>query len=221
MNSWKKLILLRKDHTMILFFTSLIIPIVLFAVLAITISQKGSLAFDVPLLQFIHNFTSPLLTAFFLAVTHLGDSIVMLIAATMLAAYYAYKKIYQKALILLVSMGGIVAANTVLKFIFQRDRPTLWEHFVNETNFSFPSGHAMISAGFAAALIVLFWNTKYRWTTVTLAIIGVILVGLSRLYLGVHYPSDILAGWCVSAAWVILTSLGVPYFYTRTTNRNS
>ena len=217
MTAWKKLTeLITKDHKkMILFFIFFAIPIAIFLILASEIGRRGSLALDVPVLLFVHDFTSPLLTAFLLTVTHLGDSIVMLIIATILAAYYAYKKIYQKALILLLSMGGIVVANAVLKFIFQRDRPTLWQHLVAETNFSFPSGHAMISAGFAAALIILFWNTKYRWTTVVLAITGMILVGLSRLYLGVHYPSDIVAGWCVSVAWVILVSLGVRYFYPK------
>lgn len=215
MTAWKKFTeLITKDHKkMILFFVLLAVPIVTFLLLASEVSHKRFLPFDVPILLFIHDYTSSLLTTFFLAVTHLGDSVMMLIVATILAAYYAYKKVYQKALILLVSMGGIIVANSILKFIFQRDRPTLWQHLVDETNFSFPSGHAMISAGFATVLVVLFWNTKYRWTTVVLALVGMLLVGLSRLYLGVHYPSDILAGWCVSVAWVILVAVGIKYFY--------
>lgn len=217
MTAWKKFTeLIAKDHMkMILFFVLLMVPIITFLLLASEISHRGSLPFDAPILLFIHDFTSPLLTTFFLIVTHLGDSTIMLIIAMILAAYYVYKKVYQKTLLLLVSMGGIVVANSVLKFIFQRDRPALWHHLVDETNFSFPSGHAMISTGFATALIVLFWNTKYRWATVALAITGMFLVGLSRLYLGVHYPSDILAGWCVSVAWVILVAIGIKCFYRK------
>lgn len=191
--------------------------VMVFSFLAYEISSSGSLAFDEPLLLFIHGYASSFLNAFFTVVTHLGDSMTMLILAMVLAAYFAYKKVYEKALLLVVGMGGIVVANTVLKFLFQRDRPTLWQHIVSETNFSFPSGHAMVSAGFAMMLIILFWNTRYRWITVTLATIGMFLVGLSRLYLGVHYPSDILAGWCVSAAWVTLVVASILFFSRKKT----
>lgn len=206
---------------MILFFILLIIPIVTFFILASEISGNESLVFDEPILLFIHSHASPLLNTFFTVITHLGDSVIMLILAMILAIYFAYKKVYQKALILVFSMGGIVVANTILKFLFQRDRPTLWQHIVSETNFSFPSGHAMVSAGFATVLIVLFWDTKYRWLTVILASIGTLLVGLSRLYLGVHYPSDILAGWCVSVAWVLIISVGIQYFYRKRMDKST
>lgn len=214
------IIALRKDHyRMVLFFILLIVPVVTFLILASEISGHRSLIFDEPILLFIHSFTSPLLNTFFMTITHLGDSVIMLIVAMILAIYFAYKRVYQKALILVFSMGGIVVANTILKFLFQRDRPTLWQHIVSETNFSFPSGHAMVSAGFAVVLIVLCWNTKYRRLTIVLAAVGTLLVALSRLYLGVHYPSDILAGWCVSLAWVLFVLMGITYFQRKRTSK--
>lgn len=223
MAAWKKYIgAFANDHfKLILFFMLFTISLLAFFLLANEISDKASLFFDQPILLFVHSFASPFLNAFFTTVTHLGESIYILIVAMILAAYFAYKRAYQKAVVLLLSMGGIVVANTVLKFIFQRDRPTLWAHLVSETNFSFPSGHAMISIGFAMALVAIFWNTKYRVITIVLAAIGTLLVGLSRLYLGVHYPSDILAGWCVSVAWVLLVLVGVKYFSGRITVKSS
>lgn len=215
----KSLIVLARDHyKMILLFVLILLPVFIFFTLAREVIEKNSLAFDEPILLFIHSYASPFLNVFFTTITHLGDSVIMIIVAMIFAIYLAYKRIYQKALILVFSMGGVAVANSVLKFIFQRDRPTLWQHIVAETNFSFPSGHAMISAGFATALIVLFWNTQYRWLTVAVATIGMLLVGLSRLYLGVHYPSDILAGWCVSVAWVLLVSAGLLHFSRRKTD---
>jgi undecaprenyl-diphosphatase len=68
---------------------------------------------------------------------------------------------------------------------------------------SFPSGHAMASMALAVALIVLLWPTRWRYPMLLGGIFFTIMVGLSRIYLGVHYPSDVLAGWVASLAWVM------------------
>lgn len=189
--------------------------LVIFIGIAAGISGNRPLMFDEPILLFLHAQASPLLTAFFTTVTHLGDSVVIILLIMGLAAYYTYRKMYHKALFVTFGIGGVVVANTLLKSIFQRERPALWAHLVNETNFSFPSGHAMLSAAFATMLVILFWETKYRWLVVVLATVGTVIVGLSRLYLGVHYPSDILAGWCVSAVCVLLVSIVLKFFYRK------
>lgn len=210
------------DHLrLILFLTLFTISLIVFSLLANEISGKRALSFDQSTLVFVHSFASPFLNTFFTTVTYLGESLYILTIAMILAAYFAYKRVYQKAVVMLLSMGGIVVANAVLKFIFRRDRPTLWEHLVSETNFSFPSGHAMISIGFAMILVAILWHTRYRLTAIVLGAVGTVLVGLSRIYLGVHYPSDILAGWCVSMAWVALVLVGVKYFYGRITAKVS
>lgn len=204
---WQKIEkFVRDQRKWILFFTALIISVILFLLIAEQIYANRNLPSDEPILLFIHTFTSPFLSVFFTTITHLGDSIVVLIIAAILVLYYAYRKMYQRLFLVISGIGGVVTSNTVLKSIFQRDRPSFWRHIVEETNFSFPSGHATLSAALAALLIILSWNTKYRWLVMVLALAGVFLVGISRVYLGVHYPSDILAGWCVSIAWVLLIS---------------
>ena len=78
-----------------------------------------------------------------------------------------------------------------------------WLALAPETTFSFPSGHAMGSMTLATVLVLLAWRTRWRWW-VALPMLGfVLMVGLSRVYLGVHYPSDILAGWAAAAAWTV------------------
>jgi undecaprenyl-diphosphatase len=86
-------------------------------------------------------------------------------------------------------------------------RPDLWLSIAPEQTFSFPSGHAMGSATLAAALSLLPWRTGWRWPAVALGAFFVSWVGASRLYLGVHFPSGILAGWAAAVGWACLVYL--------------
>ncbi|MDF2461379.1 MAG: acid phosphatase, partial [Candidatus Saccharibacteria bacterium] len=101
-----------------------------------------------------------------------------------------------------LSVAGAALLNLLLKASFQRDRPDLWESIVTETSYSFPSGHAMASSALAFSVMLVLWETKWRWLAVAVGTIYFVLVGVSRMYLGVHFPSDVVAGWCVSLAWV-------------------
>jgi undecaprenyl-diphosphatase len=101
-----------------------------------------------------------------------------------------------------VAVAGAWSINIMAKLLFQRVRPALWQSPVPEHDYSFPSGHAMLSMAIAGSLIILAWPTCLRWPALIGGSIGVLGIGLSRLYLGVHYPSDIIAGWCASLLWV-------------------
>ena len=111
-----------------------------------------------------------------------------------------------------IEIGIIGATSTVLLFglkkFFQRDRPDIpiFEHL---PGYSFPSGHALLSFVFASALIYLLWRSEMsnatKWSLSVLLIIFSLMVGISRIFLRVHYATDVIAGFCLGYAWVILS----------------
>jgi undecaprenyl-diphosphatase len=118
----------------------------------------------------------------------------------------AYRKKWQAFTQVAFGIAGAALLNLILKTLFERDRPHLWQWIVHESSYSFPSGHATMTAALAFTLMLLAWRTKYRYVAVVGGICYMILIGLTRMYLGVHYPTDILAGWCVSLAWVLIVA---------------
>ena len=114
----------------------------------------------------------------------------------------AFKR-WRDGLFVAVATGGSALLNIATKRLFARDRPSLWDSIAPEATYSFPSGHAMGSMTLAAVLILLAWPTRARWWVIAAMAVFVPMVGLSRVYLGVHYPSDILAGWAAASIWVV------------------
>ena len=110
---------------------------------------------------------------------------------------------FRDGLFLGLAVIGSAILNIVAKNHYARLRPDLWISLTPETTYSFPSGHAMGSTALALAMILLCWPTRGRWLVTTASMLFVLLVALSRIYLGVHYPSDILAGWAAASAWTI------------------
>jgi undecaprenyl-diphosphatase len=103
----------------------------------------------------------------------------------------------------ITTMLGSAIINRTVKMLLHRARPHLWNSATPEFGYGFPSGHAMASMTLVAALVILTWNTRWRWSIVITGALFVLAIGWTRLYLGVHYPSDILAGWMASVAWAV------------------
>jgi membrane-associated phospholipid phosphatase len=110
------------------------------------------------------------------------------------------------AAFILASVAGATSLNLILKEWFYRPRPDLWPHLVTEFGYSFPSGHAMMSSALVFAVVWLVWHSSRRWLAVGLGALYMVGVGFSRLYLGVHYPTDVVAGWCFSLLWVLIVA---------------
>ncbi len=106
-------------------------------------------------------------------------------------------------LILAAVVGGVLLSNA-LKLVFERPRPDIVAHAARVFTPSFPSGHATLSAITyltLGALLAGLHSLRFKLYFLGLAILLTIAVGISRIYLGVHYPTDVLAGWCIGAAW--------------------
>ncbi len=168
--------------------------------------------FDRALAHSMYQNVTPTAIPIFRGITWLGDPemltvIVVLVGAMLLAGRYWY---LLTGWIIIPAGGGLL--NTMLKSIFQRNRPELPNPFVVEMSWSFPSGHAMgslITYGMLAYVLVIF--LERRWDRTVIAAIGtlVLLVGFSRMYLGVHYFSDVVAGFAVGTAWLTTGITGV------------
>ncbi len=180
------------------------VPAIIFLKLAGEVAENEPLAIDMQILQWIHAHATHVLDVFFLIVTTSGNVEVLLPITVIVSGYILYKKQYLNALIILFGVGGAAAANVVLKLLFHRDRPGFWHSLIVETGYSFPSGHAMLSSALVLSIIFITWRTRWRWRTITVGAMAIALIGLSRLYMGVHYPTDIVAGWSVSLAWVFV-----------------
>ncbi len=140
--------------------------------------------------------------AFFVLASRLGYQWGVIPLDILLVAMLALRRRWRDTVFAVTALVGSALLNVGSKQLFQRQRPGLWESIAPESTFSFPSGHAMGSMTLAAVAVFLAWNTRWRWPALIAAIVFVPCVGLSRVYLGVHYPSDILGGWCAALIWV-------------------
>ncbi len=140
-------------------------------------------------------------------VTALGSVTVLTLLVLLALAICASLRRWAEALVLVVGAVGGVSISQGLKHLFLRERPDLVYRAVEAANPSFPSGHAMLSAVVFLTLGTLAARFAPRRRVKALALASAVffsvLVGLSRVYLGVHWASDVLAGWCVGAAWAM------------------
>lgn len=182
-------------------------PLLVFGILAADIARRHTLRFDDPLLLRFHAHASPAYDAMMLAFSRFGG-LPILGYALVLIGLFLWKKQRPRAMFLLSAMTGTCLLNIALKTAFQRTRPDLWLSIAPEHDFSFPSGHSMLSSTFVLATLSLLWHSRTSFALKGLAtVVGVAFVAgviASRLYLGVHFPSDVSAGFCLSLSWVAL-----------------
>ena len=183
----------------------LFITIVIFAAIVEDVFDQEIMTADIIGYKFISKYLiSDVLTPFAIIITNLGSAITLITITLILLIFFKDKKIG-----LSVSLNLLIIAilNIILKNIVQRPRPTEYR-LIDETGYSFPSGHSMISMAFYGFLIYLIYkyihNKKLKISLISVISILILLIGTSRIYLGVHYTSDVIAGFTISISYLII-----------------
>jgi len=177
--------------------------------LARGVQEHETLGMDRRILLTIHQHATPFLDWLAVHTTDIGSPLVAIAIALCIGFYLAYKREVIRFFIIGGSMMGSAGLVSIIKSLIERPRPQLWHHLLSEKGFSFISGHATMSMTLAAAIVAILWRTKWRWPAIIGGTVYASWVGFSRLYLGVHYPTDILGGWVVASAWVLVVTLTI------------
>lgn len=183
----------------------LLVCLVGFLKLAEDVFSKEILRADIVGYDLISSFLiSDFATPIAKLITNFGGALVLIGTTIILVISIKNRRI---GLSIIANLGIVTGLNIVLKQIVQRPRPTEYR-IVNETGYSFPSGHSMVSMAFYGFLIYLIYkyvkNQYLKIGLITFLSILIISIGISRIYLGVHYTSDVMAGFCISVSYLVL-----------------
>jgi undecaprenyl-diphosphatase len=203
---------IRGDGRLLLTFLALAIVALVFLKFASEVSEGDTMAFDRWVLLALRHPDNhaipdgPLWFGFAMRdITAIGGATGLTLITFVITGFLLASRKFATAAFVFASIAGGAVLSVVLKDLFLRARPTIVPHLVTVDTSSFPSGHAMNSAIVFLTLGALLTRTQKRRATriylVAVAILLTLLVGFSRIYLGVHWPSDVIAGWIVGAAW--------------------
>lgn len=181
--------------------------------------------FDTEILQSIYSIHSPALNKIMTGITFLGNPSTLIYLSCFVGVILLVQRKFVSAFTLVIVASGAIGLNVWLKTLFARVRPTLWERIVEVNSFSFPSGHAMISLviyGFIGYLLIVNFRALsglFLFLTASL----ILAIGFSRLYLGVHWPTDVIAGYAAGLVWLIscIISVEILQFLFRTENQET
>jgi membrane-associated phospholipid phosphatase len=206
-----------------LVFPTLAASSMLFALLAESVAGGGAIVhLDSAVAMWFHTHATGLATGVMSAVTWLGGAEVLLAVTLVAALVLLLRRRVAHAALIAAALGGGEALNWALKAAFERPRPAFSEPLATAAGFSFPSGHAMVSMTVYGALAYVI-ATRVKSVRTRLLIVGsalalVLAIGFSRVYLGVHYVSDVLAGFSAGLVWLmccVLVLLGVAWLRDR------
>jgi undecaprenyl-diphosphatase len=186
--------------------------LILFAWLSEEVFEGELQRFDMAVRMKVHEFFSPQMTTFMKAMTFMGSIGFLSSLFVLITAIWLLRKKYRPAAWLAIAVGGSVLLDVSLKLSFHRARPIPFVGMVPMT-YSFPSGHALSSFCFygvlAGLLCARIGSPALRTLIWSVSALLVLAIGISRIYLGVHYPTDVMAGYMAAAAWVSSLLLAV------------
>lgn len=166
--------------------------------------EQEAFSFDKSILLSIHKLASPWLDQLMLSITRLGNPTMAVSLTVVVFGFLWWQRHYLEAKIFALNAFGGALLSYILKLTFTKSRPQLWDQLIYENTFSFPSGHALGSMVLYGFLSYLFATLYPRYAKVfySIAVVLITAIGFSRLYLGVHWPTDILAGYGIGFLWI-------------------
>jgi undecaprenyl-diphosphatase len=191
-----------------------IVAVCIFGALAWSVTSRApGVTLDMKVAAWLHAHATPALTSFMLAVSYVNSTVAISVWGAILALVIARMREWYWMLTVALSVAGGLAMNVLLKHAFERARPRFDDSLVSLDTYSFPSGHtaaATVFYGVLAAFLVSRYRGKRLSALIVIgAIAAVLLVAFSRIYLGAHYLSDVVAAAAASTAWLALCLMSV------------
>jgi undecaprenyl-diphosphatase len=193
-------------RTVALGFAGLIATLFVFGLIAEDIRDQEVFALDTWATPFLHGISSPALDAVMNGLTTLGSSLVVVPICVIVGVLLIARRRYGSLLFVAVALSGSLVIDFVMKLIFQRPRPKL-DYAAVLPDYSFPSGHSMNGVAFYVALALVAWAIFGRRVGIAATIVAALVaigIGISRIYLGYHYLTDVVGGWLAGIAWLII-----------------
>ena len=160
--------------------------------------------FDLKIISCIQNLENEYLTVFYKMITIIADTYQSAVITILLVTFLYFKKHYREALFLVITMTTCGLAMPLLKNIFSRERPNFYR-LIEISGYSFPSGHTTSATTMYLTLAIILLSIMKKlnkYFVFSIAVLGIVIIGSSRIYLGVHYPTDVMAGICLGISIV-------------------
>lgn len=183
-----------------------IAALIIFSIFAYQVLKWQDHEFDFLVFEKVSLIVTPFTTSFIQAITFLGNHNFLVPVNLLLVVYFLFIKKHRwySIKVPVIALGGLLLM-TLLKHLFNRPRPLI-PLLAPVKGLSFPSGHAMMSVTFYGLLILLVWenvtNRLWKWLLTSLLVILILLIGFSRIYLRLHYFSDVMAGFAAGIIWL-------------------
>ncbi|WP_026566944.1 phosphatase PAP2 family protein [Bacillus sp. UNC41MFS5] len=208
---------------LVIAFSISVVSIIGFSLISLLISDQKIIHFDRTIIDSVQGMETPLLTSVMKFFTFIGSAPFVIVLSLFLL-FFLYKVLHHRLeLILFVAaIAGSAILNGILKNFFQRVRPE-FHRLIEIEGYSFPSGHAMNAFTVYGIISFLLWrhitSALGRWTLIFVSMVMILAIGISRIYLGVHYPSDIIGGYFASGFWITTAILFFQYYQEKRYNK--
>ena len=194
--------------SLLLGLTAAIATLIFFGWLTSEVLEGETTHFDEATRNAVHQLASPLLTTIMRGISFVGSTLVLAIGTTLVVIQFAMRKWGREAWLFAITMIGAGLLNITLKLAFKRPRPVPFFNLTAPETYSFPSGHSLSSACFFGALAAILTarvrSRRVRWIVWVVCTLMFVLIGFSRIYLGVHHTTDVIAGFAAALIWILV-----------------